>query len=75
MKRADRASECGRAFRIFDRDGNGEISAGELRQVMANLERPLTAGEIEEIYKWLGQGGKEELGEAEFVQLLMGGEL
>ncbi len=42
---------------------------------MANLERPLTAGEIEEIYKWLGQSGKEELGEGEFVQLLMCGDL
>ncbi len=43
MKRADPNTEFKKAFAIFDRDGNGSISSSELKQVMANLDNPLSA--------------------------------
>ena len=71
MKKADTETEFRKVFKIFDRDGNGSISASELDQVMTNLERPLTASELDEIYKAVAKHGKEEIDEEEFVRLLM----
>lgn len=58
-------------FKIFDRDGNGSVSASELEQVMTNLERTLTPSELEEIYKRVNRSGKDEIDEEEFINLLM----
>ena len=71
MKKADTGKEFRSLFKIFDRDGNGSVSASELDQVMTNLERTLTASELEEIYKNVNRAGKEEIDEEEFVKLLM----
>lgn len=71
MKKPDPKVEFARAFKIFDRDGNGAISAGELRQVMINLDSELTGAEIEEMFRRMGQSGKEEMDQEEFIKLLM----
>ena len=39
------------AFRVFDRNGDGFISAPELRLVMTNLGEKLTDEEVEEMIK------------------------
>ena len=41
------------AFRVFDKDGNGFISAAELRHVMTNLGEKLTDDEVDEMIKGL----------------------
>jgi len=37
MKDTDSEEEIKEAFKVFDRDGNGYISAAELRHVMTSL--------------------------------------
>jgi calmodulin len=43
--------EIPKAFRVFDKDGNGFISAAELRHVMTNLGEKLTDEEVDEMIK------------------------
>ena len=46
MKDTDSEEEIKEAFRVFDKDGNGFISAAELRHVMTNLGEKLTDEEV-----------------------------
>lgn len=39
------------AFQTFDKDGNGFISASELRHIMTNLGEKLTDEEVDEMIK------------------------
>ena len=39
------------AFAVFDKDGNGFISAAELRHVMTNLGQRLTDEEVDEMIR------------------------
>jgi calmodulin len=43
--------ELREAFRVFDKDGNGSISAAELRHVMTNLGEKLTDEEVDEMIR------------------------
>ena len=45
------SGEIERAFRMFDKDGNGFISAAELRHVMTNLGEKLTDEEVDEMIR------------------------
>ena len=38
-------------YRVFDKDGNGFISAAELRHVMTNLGEKLTDEEVDEMIR------------------------
>lgn len=51
MKDSDSEEELREAFRVFDKDGNGFISAAELRHLMANLEKKLTDEEVDEMMR------------------------
>ena len=41
--------ELREAFSLFDKDGNGFISAAELRHVLTNLGEKLTDGEVDDM--------------------------
>jgi hypothetical protein len=51
MKDSDTEEELIEAFKVFDRDGNGFISAAELRHVMTNLGEKLSDEEIDEMIR------------------------
>lgn len=72
MKETDSEEEIKEAFKIFDRDGSGFISAAELRQIMTSLGENLTDDEIDEIIRETGQDGDGRIDYNEFVQLMMG---
>ena len=51
MKDTDSEEELKEAFKVFDKDGNGFISASELRHVMTNLGEKLTDEEVDEMIR------------------------
>ena len=58
------------AFRLFDKDGNGYISAAELRNVMTNLGEKLTDDEIDEMVKEADTDGDGEINFEEFSTMM-----
>ncbi len=51
LKDTDTEDELKEAFLVFDKDGNGFISAAELRHVMTNLGEKLTDEEVDEMIR------------------------
>ncbi|XP_033736505.1 calmodulin-like [Pecten maximus] len=70
MKEAGGETEMREAFRVFDRDGNGMITAAELRNAMYNLGEKLTDEEIDEMIKEADMDGDGQLNYQEFTSIL-----
>ena len=51
MKEADGEQEIAEAFKVFDREGNGYVSAAELRHVMMTLGEKLSEAEADEMIR------------------------
>jgi calmodulin len=71
LKDAESEDEIKEAFKVFDKDGNGLISAHELRHVMTNLGEKLTDEEVDEMIREADIDGDGEINYAEFVKMMM----
>ncbi|AFZ79692.1 calmodulin, putative [Theileria equi strain WA] len=71
MKEGDTEEELVQAFKVFDRDGNGFISAQELRHVMTNLGEKLTNEEVDEMLREADVDGDGKINYEEFVKLMV----
>ncbi|XP_063282938.1 calmodulin-A-like [Pelobates fuscus] len=70
MKDTDTEEEIREAFAVFDKDGNGYISAAELRHVMTNLGEKLTDEEVDEMIREADVDGDGQVNYEEFVQMM-----
>jgi len=69
MKDTDSAEEIKEAFKVFDKDGNGYISAAELRHIMTNLGEKLTDEEVDEMIREADVDGDGQINYDEFVDV------
>lgn len=72
MKDFDSDEELREAFKVFDKDQNGYISAAELRHVMINLGEKLTEEEVEMMIKEADTDGDGQVNYEEFVRMMNG---
>ncbi|KAH0617190.1 hypothetical protein JD844_029002 [Phrynosoma platyrhinos] len=70
MKSADSEEEIRKAFRVFDRDGNGYVSAAELRHIMTKLGEKLTEEEVEDMIKEADVDGDGQVNYEEFLRIM-----
>lgn len=68
MKDTDSEEEIREAFKVFDRDNNGFISAAELRHVMTSIGEKLTDDEVDEMIREADQDGDGRI-DCEFISL------
>jgi calmodulin len=71
MKDVDSEEEIIEAFKVFDKDGNGFISAAELRHIMTNLGEKLTDEEADEMIREADVDGDGMINYEEFVKMMM----
>ena len=70
MKEADTEEELVEAFKVFDRNGTGFISAAELRHVMTNINEDFDDEEPEEMIKEADLDNDGQLNYQEFVRIM-----
>mmetsp|Transcript_10334 Transcript_10334/g.24762 ORF Transcript_10334/g.24762 Transcript_10334/m.24762 type:complete len:159 (+) Transcript_10334:62-538(+) len=68
---ATERAEVIESFRVFDKDGNGQLSAAELRHVMGTMGEPLTPEEVDELIREADANGDGMIDFAEFVRQMM----
>jgi Ca2+-binding EF-hand superfamily protein len=66
-RRGDRQSRLKLAFSVFDKDGSGHITAGEMTSVMSQVG--LTKAELDEMIKEVDEDGDGSIDFAEFCKL------
>jgi calmodulin len=70
-KDTDSEDEILEAFKLFDKDGNGFISAAELRHVMTNLGEVITDEEVDELIREADIDGDGQINYEEFAKVMM----
>jgi len=64
--------EIREAFRVFDKNGDGFISAAELRHVMTHLGEKLTEDEVDEMIREADLDNDGQIDWNEFVRMMVG---
>ncbi|XP_061496310.1 calmodulin-like protein 3 [Rhineura floridana] len=70
IQNCDGEEEIRRAFRVFDKDGNGYVSAAELRHIMTKLGEKLTDEEVEDMIKEADVDGDGQVNYEEFLRIM-----
>merc|ERR1712000_241224 len=71
MQEAESEDEIREAFKVFDKDGDGFISAAELRHVMTTLGETLTDDEVDEMILEADMDGDGQVNYEEFVKMML----
>ncbi|KAH6939958.1 hypothetical protein HPB50_022839 [Hyalomma asiaticum] len=62
--------EIREAFKVFDRNGDGFVSAAELRHVMTTMGEKLSHEEVDEMIREADQDGDGRINYEEFVSMV-----
>ncbi|KAG8793855.1 hypothetical protein FRC12_001304 [Ceratobasidium sp. 428] len=62
--------EMREAFQVFDKDGSGQISAEELKGMMASLGERLSDSEVQQMIEEADTDGDGQISYTEFVKML-----
>jgi calmodulin len=73
-KDTDSEDDILESFKVFDKDGNGFISAADLRHIMTNLGEKLTDDEIDEMTREADVDGNGQINYENFIKMMMLGE-
>eukprot|EP00753_Platysulcus_tardus_P018317 PLAT6820.4.p4 GENE.PLAT6820.4~~PLAT6820.4.p4 ORF type:complete len:150 (-),score=77.49 PLAT6820.4:177-626(-) len=71
MKDTDSEEEILEAFKVFDKDGDGYISAAELRHVMTSLGEKLSDEEVDDMIREAGVDDAGRVNYKTFVTVMM----
>lgn len=71
MASSDPEQDMRDAFKVFDKNGDGVITATELRYVMTNLGEKMTDEEIDEMLREADTDGDGQIDYQEFVAMMM----
>jgi calmodulin len=70
VKNTDTQEDLAQQFKVFDRDGDGLISADECKHVLAGLGEKLTDKEIDEMIRAFDLDGDGHINYEEFVKMM-----
>lgn len=70
MKDTDSEAEILEAFKVFDRNGDGKISAAELRHVLTSIGEKLSDADVDQMIREADVNNDGEIDIQEFTQLL-----
>ena len=70
LKDQDSEAEIRESFRVFDKEGNGKISAPELRHIMTTLGEKLTEDEVDEMLNEAETDGDGMINYERFARVL-----
>nr|ATZ76613.1 troponin C [Nephotettix cincticeps] len=66
--------ELKEAFRLYDKEGNGYISTGVLREILKELDDKLTSDDLDQIITEIDTDGSGTVDFDEFMEVMTGGD-
>ncbi|XP_060577844.1 uncharacterized protein LOC132734961 [Ruditapes philippinarum] len=70
MKDQETEDDLLEAFRVFDKEGQGNISSAELRHVMTNMGEKLTDEEVDEMIREADSDNSGMVSYSDFVKTM-----